>query len=173
VVFGLLCCDSRRDRRRIPEGLVVTQLCEYVPLVPLVQVEVAAKVCSHHSKHRARRWLHGLLCSAPADDDCALWHYGVGVLAITSARAASRLDFHFLARFNFAISAVVLLPVLYVPSGIRPGISPLQTAQRVGRREREEDLTKRCSEPRTVLMSSFHCMRTSLLTRAVADLVSR
>ena len=36
-----------------------------------------------------------------------------------------------------------------------------------------ERLTRRCSEPRTVLMPSFESMRTSLLTRAVADLVSR
>ena len=34
-------------------------------------------------------------------------------------------------------------------------------------------LTKRCSEPRTVLMRRFESIRTSLLTRAVADLVSR
>jgi hypothetical protein len=32
---------------------------------------------------------------------------------------------------------------------------------------------KQCSEPRTVLMPSFESMRTSFLTRAVADLVSR
>jgi hypothetical protein len=34
-------------------------------------------------------------------------------------------------------------------------------------------LTKRCSEPRTVLMPGFESMRTSFLARAVADLVSR
>jgi len=37
----------------------------------------------------------------------------------------------------------------------------------------ESASTKRCSEPRTVLMPSFEYMRTSLLIRAVADLVSR
>ena len=36
-----------------------------------------------------------------------------------------------------------------------------------------EHLTKRCSEPRTVLMPRFESMRTSFLVRAVADLVSR
>jgi hypothetical protein len=34
-------------------------------------------------------------------------------------------------------------------------------------------LTRRCSEPRPVLMSSAHCFMKSLLIRAVADLVSR
>ena len=34
------------------------------------------------------------------------------------------------------------------------------------------DLTRRCSEPRTVLMCRFHCFMKSLLLRAVADLVS-
>jgi hypothetical protein len=34
-------------------------------------------------------------------------------------------------------------------------------------------LTRRCSEPRTVLMPGFQSMRTSLLARAVADIVSR
>ena len=34
-------------------------------------------------------------------------------------------------------------------------------------------LTKRCSEPRTVLMPSFESMRTSFLAHAIADLVSR
>lgn len=45
---------------------------------------------------------------------------------------------------------------------------------RLGRRRRaRQDLTKRCSEPRTVLMPSFKSMPTSFLIRAVADLVSR
>ena len=35
------------------------------------------------------------------------------------------------------------------------------------------DLTRRCSEPRPVLMPSFFVMRTSFLARAVADLGSR
>ena len=34
-------------------------------------------------------------------------------------------------------------------------------------------LTKRCSEPRTVPIFSLKNMRTSFLTRAVADLMSR
>jgi hypothetical protein len=34
-------------------------------------------------------------------------------------------------------------------------------------------LTRRCSEPRPVLMPKFESMRTSILARAVADLVSR
>lgn len=34
-------------------------------------------------------------------------------------------------------------------------------------------LTRRCSEPRTVLMPSFKSIRTSILTRAVVDLGSR
>ena len=38
---------------------------------------------------------------------------------------------------------------------------------------RVRDLTMRCSEPRPVLMPTFESMRTSLLARAVADLVSR
>jgi len=31
----------------------------------------------------------------------------------------------------------------------------------------------RCSEPRTLLLRSFHSIRTSLVVRAVADIVSR
>jgi hypothetical protein len=39
--------------------------------------------------------------------------------------------------------------------------------------EPRQHLTRRCSEPRTVLMPSFESMRTSFFARAVADLVSR
>jgi hypothetical protein len=38
---------------------------------------------------------------------------------------------------------------------------------------RAQDLSRRCSEPRTVLMPRFESMRMSFLARAVADLVSR
>jgi hypothetical protein len=41
------------------------------------------------------------------------------------------------------------------------------------RRSHDKGLTMRCSEPQAVLMPSFESMRTSLLIRAVADLVSR
>jgi hypothetical protein len=37
----------------------------------------------------------------------------------------------------------------------------------------DEGLTKRCSEPRSALVRSFFCMRTSVIIPAVADLVSR